>query len=135
MRMVKVPTSELTCSALNWAVAKIEDPGLAWDEDIEDFMFSMRHRFCFLREFEPSTEWGQGGPILGDKKISLEYRLTADEVPDWWASLDPYSPDCSEDRVGFAGPTPLIAAMRCLVASKYGDEVEIPKCLTAQGKS
>ena len=25
------------------------------------------------------------------------------------------------------GPTPLIAAMRCFVASKLGDEVDIPK--------
>lgn len=25
------------------------------------------------------------------------------------------------------GPTPLIAAMRCFVASKLGDEVEIPE--------
>jgi len=25
------------------------------------------------------------------------------------------------------GPTPLIAAMRCYVASKLGDEVEIPQ--------
>jgi hypothetical protein len=28
------------------------------------------------------------------------------------------------------GPTPLIAAMRCYVASKLGDEVEVPKELT-----
>jgi hypothetical protein len=28
------------------------------------------------------------------------------------------------------GPTPLIAAMRCFVASKLGDEIEIPKELT-----
>ena len=28
------------------------------------------------------------------------------------------------------GPTPLIAAMRCYVASKLGDEIEIPTELT-----
>jgi len=28
-----------------------------------------------------------------------------------------------------SGPTPLIAAMRCFVASKVGDEVEIPDIL------
>jgi hypothetical protein len=28
-------------------------------------------------------------------------------------------------HIGF-GPTPLIAAMRCYVASKLGDEVEVP---------
>jgi hypothetical protein len=27
----------------------------------------------------------------------------------------------------FVGPTPLIAAMRCYVASKLGDEVEVPE--------
>jgi hypothetical protein len=30
------------------------------------------------------------------------------------------------------GPTPLIAAMRCYVASKLGDEVEIPSELGSQ---
>lgn len=29
------------------------------------------------------------------------------------------------------GPAPLIAAMRCYVASKLGEEVEIPEELTA----
>jgi hypothetical protein len=28
---------------------------------------------------------------------------------------------------GFWGDTPLIAAMRCFVASKLGDEIEIPE--------
>ena len=35
-----------------------------------------------------------------------------------------------EDTESF-GPTPLIAAMRCYVTSKLGDEVEIPEALTA----
>jgi hypothetical protein len=32
------------------------------------------------------------------------------------------------------GPTPLIAAMRCYVASKLGDEVEIPAELLTKEK-
>jgi hypothetical protein len=30
----------------------------------------------------------------------------------------------------FFGPTPLFAAMRCYVASKLGDEVDVPEDLT-----
>jgi hypothetical protein len=33
-------------------------------------------------------------------------------------------------NVTMLGPTPLIAAMRCYVASKLGDEVDIPEELT-----
>jgi hypothetical protein len=39
---------------------------------------------------------------------------------EWAASVD-------KGRNEFRGRTPLIAAMRCYVASKLGDEVEIPE--------
>jgi hypothetical protein len=39
--------------------------------------------------------------------------------------------DDQRDAVGkYRGPTPLIAAMRCYVASVLGDEVEVPDSLT-----
>jgi hypothetical protein len=37
---------------------------------------------------------------------------------EWWARIW-----ADED---YEGPTPLIAAMRCYVASQLGDEVEVP---------
>ena len=73
-----------------------------------------------LAMFEPSTDWAQGGPIIERERISVV------AMPDgsWQAqgiNLRPH----------FHNPTPLIAAMRCYVASKLGDDIEIPKELTA----
>ena len=58
-----------------------------------------------------STNWAQGGPIIEREGMGV-FKLG---YVRGWAS-------------GFqSGPTPLIAAMRCHVASKLGDEVEIPE--------
>ena len=64
--------------------------------------------------YTPSTNWAQGGPIIEREKIELEYG-----GPEWWA--------CIKADDDFSGPTPLIAAMRCYVASVLGNEVEIPQ--------
>lgn len=64
--------------------------------------------------WSPSTFWAQGGPIIEREKIGTRY--TGFEWSAGWHVV--------EGR--FCGPTPLIAAMRCYVASKLGDEVDIP---------
>ena len=68
-----------------------------------------------------SSVWGQGGPIIEREKIHLTHRygelLSGNN---WTAFLD-------KPHRYAEGATPLIAAMRCYVASKLGDEVEIPE--------
>ena len=91
-------TSELTDAALDWAVAKCEG------RKDNDFGW-------WWDNYKPSTDWAQGGPIIEREKITLD--VFEDGV--WVAS------EYQE------GPTPLIAAMRCYVASKLGDEIEIPE--------
>ena len=73
-------------------------------------------------EYYPSTDWAQGGPIIEREGIDLQYQGGDN---DKWAA-DMFGAECS-----VYGDTPLIAAMRCYVASKLGDEVEIPEELTA----
>lgn len=63
---------------------------------------------------EHSTNWSQGGPIIEQERFLL--RTTGNT---WMAY--------SYDQKFQYGPTPLIAAMRCYVASKLGDEVNIPE--------
>jgi hypothetical protein len=101
-------TSELTGAALDWAVAKCEE-GI-WDKPIA-------HGFIY----RPSSAWSQGGPIIEREGIRI-----VKVAPTVWGAV--YS---SGDigREHFA-TTPLIAAMRCYVASKLGAEIEIPKELT-----
>ena len=104
-------TSELTDIALDWAVAK------AWQP-----VYSDRHLLEHAKGFHPSTDWAQGGPIIEREEIALE-PMTHDEHGDGWLATRVEGPAvCME-----FGPTPLIAAMRCFVASRLGDEVEVPE--------
>jgi hypothetical protein len=72
--------------------------------------------------YSPSTDWAQGGPIIEREKIEL--RLFVDDGSVWYAHLGakPFPSDAQA-----TGPTPLIAAMRCYVSSKMGEEVEVPQ--------
>lgn len=121
-------TSELTGTALDWAVAKCEFDGSDdWDGTLDgvDNVSDMGGN-----KFSPSTDWSQGGPIIewefiectvmpcGHSSITFDTWLATIAVVD-------------ADMVECSGPTPLIAAMRCYVASELGDEVEIPSEVTA----
>lgn len=65
-----------------------------------------------------STDWAQGGSIIEREGIST---WVFDDVT--WKAQNPFA--SGVDQV-FEGPTPLIAAMRCFIASKLGDEVDVP---------
>jgi hypothetical protein len=95
-------TSELLGAALDWAVAKSEGfTGVALESRTGEW-------------YTPSTYWAQGGPIIERESIQIS------RVGDLWEGW------VDVEAVFCKGPTPLIAAMRCYVASKLGDEVEIP---------
>ena len=66
-----------------------------------------------------ATDWAEGGPIIEREQISLGHQPSAPDGSKWY----------STNRQGAFGisNTPLIAAMRCYVASKLGDEIEIPE--------
>jgi len=103
-----VKTSELTEAALDWAVAKCQEaaaglPAGYWTGAVA------------RGNFNPSTDWSQGGPIIEREGIAIG---KGDEQ---WAAFA--NADTEE---GTLGPTPLIAAMRCYVASKLGEEVDVP---------
>ena len=107
-------TAELQGCALDWAVAKANQAvGLIKSDPMLD---------C-LHYFTPSTNWSQGGPIIEREKIDLNHYRMPDLTAMWDASIDSWETD-------YAGTTPLIAAMRCFVASKLGDTVDIPEELT-----
>jgi hypothetical protein len=115
-------TSELTGAALDWAVAKAEGADMSWDEVAEDFFMGMRHDLCFLKEFKPSTDWAQGGPIIEREGIMFQGAGDPESMTAYLRRTGYALPGCS-----WAGPTHLIAAMRCYVASELGDEVDVPE--------
>jgi len=98
-------TNKLTGAALDWAVAKCEGVINGDDLDIG---------FILERGYTPSTDWAQGGAIIEREQMSIEWT-----GEDWMAYI--------EHDEEFFGPTPLIAAMRCYVASKLGDDIETPE--------
>lgn len=118
-------TSELTGHAIDWAVAKAEghDAELNYNEVVSfKLVLGNEHRFVW----KPSTHWAQGGAIIERERISIENK-TGTGV---WVATRIEGSAVSEEY----GDTPLIAAMRSYVASKLGDEVEIPEELT-QGET
>ena len=99
---MRIKVSELTGTALDWAVMKIKAGQ------------PMHTRSPFLVAAKYSTEWEYGGPIIEREGISV-----CENAGRWVAGT-------SIKGQEYYGPTPLIAAMRCYVASKLGDEVDIP---------
>ena len=104
---MKTKTSDLIGPALDWAVAKCEG-------------YEYMQTRVMLGLDSPSTDWYHGGPIIEREKIGC---WCDDRTGVWGANKQgiPYQQ---------FGPTPLLAAMRCYVASKLGDEVEVPDDLT-----
>ena len=115
---MKVKVSELQGAALDWAVALIEYP--EWKEQGYLEVFPHDLSFDDGTTYNPSTNWEQGGPIIERERISIED--CQDGAGLYWEATRIEPPAVSEAR----SPTPLIAAMRCYVASKLGDEVEVP---------
>lgn len=120
---MKIKTSEATPIQLNYLVAKcvgLLDAGRV----VVDFEYMSGHDpirlnprpdVYYSSAYAPTTDWAYGGPIIEREHITL--RCYKDAL--WDASIGRL--DYVED-----GPTPLIAAMRCYVALRLGDEVEIP---------
>jgi hypothetical protein len=109
--------SELTGAALDWAVANCE--GELSQHGGQVHLVESKVRFyedTLDIQYTPSTDWAQGGPIIERCCINVYY----DGGGYWCATTD------SGDPPRF-GPTPLIAAMRCYVASKLGAEIELPE--------
>jgi len=99
---MKVKTNKLTGAALDWAVAQCE-VGAEFIGEIDDPHFY-------------STDWAKAGPIIEEEKMHIAYNFDEHVWEAGW--------DC---HVSGWGDTPLVAAMRCYVASKLGDEVEVPE--------
>ena len=120
-------TSELTGAALDWAVAKCEpDDTLAiyFDESTGEPL--CHDDWPNNQEYKPSTDWAQGGPIIEREEISVNW------ANGQWQAHTVNEQD-EYEQIEY-GPTPLIAAMRCYVASKLGDTVDVPAELTGEPK-
>ena len=112
---MKIKTSELQGAALDWAVNKCE--GGTW-ESAGSFL-AYHQDEDEGGKFHYSTDWAQCGRIVERENIGIWPSGSADHDGQWCArKIDTY--------ITYS-PTPLIAAMRCYVASKLGEEVDVPE--------
>lgn len=159
---MKIKTSELTGTALDWAVAKAQGfrvrknpfTGTVFDKHLNFYWVDevdgaevLRDvgwiKPGYLSDYRPSTDWAQGGPVKEREGIATRrsngkwYAMLSDDLGDGeraqWSKFTfrnvPRSASTSR-QCRFEGATELQAAMRCFVASKLGDEVDVPGELT-----
>ena len=125
---MKHKVSELDGMRLDAAVAKA--CGFAWSATDADLgRKHVRAATAWPRSdefvFEPSADWSDGGPIIQRERITLH----APEGNDLWLAYvgaDILGGEVCSSCASAAGATALIAAMRAYVASKMGEEVELP---------
>lgn len=145
---MKVKTTDLTGPALDWAVAKCEgfEPAITTvaeqaenfrtivhcdgskppQEAIDAVISGLKPRiYRNADKLTPipkySADWAQGGLIIEREQIATKF----------WQSEQSWIADVKGGFFEQYGATALIAAMRCYVASKLGDEIEIPEELAS----
>lgn len=121
---MKINVGNLTGTALDWAVARCEgftdlrkNPHrFAGEHDWIMTAPRVEYGRVWLHDYDFSSNWAQGGPIIEREKIDVRYDHDA---CDW---------NASQGGVlwSVGGQTPLVAVMRCYVYSKLGDTVEVP---------
>ena len=134
---MKIKTSELTDAALDWMVAiskgipaeelYIQKRGSRLPPSIyrrnRDEDGNLDGSYTTGPDLLFSRKWEAGGPIIDMAAHNLFKHNGGTE----WCCA------CNVPRDGYTaivtadGPTPLIAAMRCYVASELGDEVDVPE--------
>lgn len=112
MRKVKIKTSELIGRPLDWAVAKARGLENSW---LHDYKIGYVNR--------PSTDWAHGGPIIETEMQERGF--------DVWRTADMKGCAATYER-GLPdsysyGATPLIAAMRAVVALRLGSVYDTQK--------
>lgn len=131
---MKIKTQTLTGVALDWAVSMalghgpvldMNSHGGIWHGWYERTPATPDGRYRRLPGY--TYDWSDGGPIIEREGYAIrkygDFPETRWQADDWqFRFANPKA----------VGPTPLVAAMRCYVASKLGNEVEIPDALAPQ---
>jgi hypothetical protein len=105
---LKIQTQSLTGAALDWAVGHAVG----------------------CEPVEYSTDWAFGGPIIQREGIGIHVaRWAEDGEPEIWYAAALASSMSAPARAH--GLTALVAAMRCVVLSKVGEDVDVPDELLA----
>lgn len=125
-------TRDLDGAALDLAVAmaqgrkeiKIFAPSRPSDRGRIEVRYNPEPRASTAR-FNPTEDWQIAGPIIERERLQI-----TTHGDDWVVSSpNPVEIDGCRRYVFASGSTALVAAMRCFVETKLGDEVDIPDSL------
>lgn len=113
---MKINTSNLIGPQLDWAVAKCAKK------------LPISHQASSRHWWSPSTNWNHGGPII-EREVSGYTKRGPIDKSYFEAWVSPQRSELEPIPYG-DGDTLLVAAMRCYVASKLGNTVDIPEELS-----
>ena len=121
---MKINTDQLIGSALDWAVGHANGWITYPTDSIErgsvfhtDSSVAPFGRTIDVAEWKPSTNPAQAWPII--ERERLNFLDNGDSISAYYSRGRTV---CQR----WNGPTHLVAAMRCYIASKLGDEVDVP---------
>lgn len=120
MQFVEINTSELEGTALDYAVGVCDNVNMlnVYGEPVR----------CFIPHY--SESWLEAGLII-EREINNLFKHNLPGLKPVWCAVINVPGEYGTMLLQKDGPTPLIAAMRCYVASKLGDVVKIPQDLLA----
>ena len=120
---MKIKVNEATRIQLDWLVATIEGLDVYIPSFAETPWLAIRTDTGIYRCPSFTTDPAQGHPIL-EKHVTGIYKVGSRRNAFWEVCVG-YE-DCPDHAVA-QGPTILVAGLRAYVASKLGDEVEVPE--------
>jgi hypothetical protein len=116
--MATVQTKDLSGPALNWAAAKAEGHAdLVFHPSTGSVTRAMPNGMVLV--FSYADSWMHAGPLIERERIDV---ISDPNGTAGWMGRN----YLQGHEVRFFGPTPLVAAMRCYVACKLGQQVEVP---------
>lgn len=148
----RIDSSALAGKALHWAVAKALNYDPQWDEVGQRFVLNSQCGFSDLSHFKPSIDVNQAIDLIHQEGIATRphssgvwYAMTQDDLgdnqcADWapttYRGAEKFGPLPFQFRARvqrLEGPTMPIAALRCIVAKRLGNSVEVPALLVESG--
>lgn len=126
--LIEVNTADLTGAALDWVVAQVEAVPVAIAAPHYGTDWRV-YKPDFGGKYSPSTDWAVGGPLIARFQVALipeaHDGMKGTEMSERWYA-DVYY-DGGEQYTTEHCDTVLIAACRAIVATKFGDSVQVPK--------
>lgn len=126
--LIEVNTADLAGAALDWAVAQAEAVPVAIAAPHYGTDWRV-YKPDFGGKYSPSTDWAVGGPLIAKFQVALipetHDGMEGTEMSERWYADAYYGG--GEQYTTEHCDTALIAACRAIVATKFGDSVQVPK--------